>query len=78
MPAEPDPISTPPAPPATAAPKASGRVIPHQASFVQRVAAFLITAVVKLIYATMRLRLHENSGAFEDADPLAAIGAKTY
>lgn len=59
-----------PAPQATAnvAPAKGGKVIPHRASTGQRLAAFLITAVVKLFYATVRMRIHDASGAFEPAD----------
>ena len=64
------PDSRPPSPPGR-----SGRVLPNQATFQQRVAAFLVSSTIKIIAATLRYRLHDPTARFAQEATQPAIYA---
>jgi lysophospholipid acyltransferase (LPLAT)-like uncharacterized protein len=61
MPADPNPAPTAP----SASPGSRAPVVPHRARGKDRVLSWVIGLIFQCLFATMRVRVHDRSGAFE-------------
>jgi lysophospholipid acyltransferase (LPLAT)-like uncharacterized protein len=55
--------------PPSAKPRSGGIVVPHDPTFVQRVAAWLVWALVRTCTATLRFQINDRSGLFDGSNP---------